>query len=140
MIRGGSFPLAASAKASAAMRVMFARLSCVTPAVCWVTMTFAMFSSGWPGFGGSCSHTSSPAPARWPLRSASCSAGSSWMLPRAVVTKMAPWRICAKLPAFIRLRLSGDSGRCRLTTSLSASSSGISTLRAPRAAIVAASR
>ena len=46
----------------------------------------------------------------------------------------------AKLSPFSRLRLSGDSGRCRLTTSLSASSSGISTLRAPRASIVAASR
>src|SRR6516225_7731007 len=59
----------------------------VMPAVWGLAITLSSCSSGWSTAGGSLSHTSRPAPAICFARSASASARSSWMKPRAVVMK-----------------------------------------------------
>ena len=62
MMRGGKRPPAKAEKASAAMRVIIARLSCVTPAVCWVQITAGCDSSGGSCGGGSVGSATCAAP------------------------------------------------------------------------------
>ena len=62
-------------------------VSTVMPAMCGLAITLSMLSSGCSGSGGSFRNTSSPAPAICPARNAASSAASSWMPPRAVLTK-----------------------------------------------------
>ena len=66
---------------------MLARASLVTPAVCGLAITLSNCSSGWSIAGGSFDQTSRPAPAICLFRSASSSAFSSVMKPRAAVMK-----------------------------------------------------
>src|SRR5262245_18433268 len=54
---------------------------------CGDAITLSNCNSGCSAAGGSLSHTSTPAPAIFFARSASTSARSSWMKPRAVVMK-----------------------------------------------------
>ena len=62
--------------------------------------------------GGSCSRTSRPAPAMAPLRSASISAFSSMIGPRAVLITMAVFFICANAAALIACSVSSLCGAC----------------------------
>ena len=61
--------------------------SSVQHSACGVTITLSMPSSGFAGSTGSCSNTSSPAPAILPARSTSIRAGSSTIGPRATLMK-----------------------------------------------------
>ena len=67
----------------------------VTPATCGVKMTFESRRRGFPTSKGSCSITSSPAPASCPLSSASYNAVSSTTLPRAQLIRYEPFGIRA---------------------------------------------
>ena len=80
-----------------------------------------------------------PAPARWPLRKAAVSAASSWMPPRAVVTKSAPRFIRANAAASIIFKVVRSRGQCSETTSERSSSSWKLTGAAPRRVISAGS-
>ncbi len=99
--------------------------------MCGVRITLSSASRGWPAGGGSCSKTSSAAPARCPERKASASARSSTMPPRAQFTSMAPRFIFASAVASTRLRVLSVSGTWSETTSASRQSVSRSTSVAP---------
>ena len=71
----------------AVCRPMRSSNSRVTPAMCGAEITLASFSSGLSAGVGSSANTSRPAPASFLPVSAACSAGSSMMPPRAVLTR-----------------------------------------------------
>ncbi|MBQ2952709.1 MAG: peptidoglycan-binding protein [Clostridia bacterium] len=93
----------------------------------WGVQTTLSKVSSSGGMWGSSGYTSSPAPRKRPLRSASTSAGVSTTAPRAVLMRIAPGFICQKAAAFIRPRVSAVRGQWRLTTSASRSRCGRST-------------
>ena len=97
-----------------------------------VTITWSIASSGLSGAIGSCSNTSSAAPAIRRARNASISAASSTMGPRATLMKYAVGRIRANCGAPTRWRVSSLSRQQTATKSAAASSVSRSTLRAPR--------
>ena len=100
-----------------------------------VTTTFSIASSGLSGSGGSCSSTSSPAPAIVPLRSASMSARSSMIGPRAVLTITAVGFICASAAALIACSVSSLCGAWTDRKSLRANNSAKVTGSTPAALI-----
>mmetsp|Transcript_11207 Transcript_11207/g.30161 ORF Transcript_11207/g.30161 Transcript_11207/m.30161 type:complete len:232 (-) Transcript_11207:552-1247(-) len=83
---------------------------------------------------GSLEKQSSAAPASWPLVSASSSASSSMIPPRAAFTMRAPRFMCASLPASRRFLVESNSGRCSVTKSPAASASSSPITSTPTAA------
>ncbi|MDA0301028.1 MAG: hypothetical protein O2822_00735 [Chloroflexi bacterium] len=103
-------------------------------------MTRGCESSGWSAGGGSTAHASKPAPDRCPDSSASNSASSCGMPPRAVFTRIAPSGISAYSFAPSMPSVSLFSGQWTLTMSLCARSAVSSVFFAPRSAQVSSSR
>ena len=107
----------------------------VTPAQCGVNTTLSSLVSGCPGGSGSTSNTSSPAPAMRRVRNASIRAASSTIGPRAVFTRIADRFHHLELSAAEESVVSGDSRKCRLTTSLARNNSSSSTSSKPSAGL-----
>ena len=95
----GRRPASASTMLARPVEAMLWKHSSVQHSECGVTITLSIASSGLSGATGSCSNTSSAAPAMRPSRSASISAASSTMGPRATLMKYAVGRICANCGA-----------------------------------------
>ena len=82
-----------------------------------VTTAVGMFHSRWVGGRGSGSVTSTPAPERWPLSSASHRASVSTMKPRPTFRSTAPSFILARRSRLIRPRVASVPGKVMATTS-----------------------
>lgn len=78
----GQRPDSTRATSRAARRRAVGRIWLVADATCGVSSTLSIVSSELAGSGGSCSRTSRPAAAIWPVRRASIRAGSSTVDPR----------------------------------------------------------
>jgi len=96
-------------------------------------MTLSIVSSGLDGSTGSCSKTSSPAPAMMPARKASMRAASSATGPRAMFTKKASRFMSAKRRAFMRWRVSALSKQVASTKSACGSMASRGSSSAPSA-------
>ena len=116
-----SSPSSAAATCWATITPARSCASSVDAARCGVTTTLSSSSSG-PEY-GSAEKTSSAAPATWPERSASSSASSSTSSPRAALTMRTPGFMRANASASTEPRVSGVSGRWRVTKSASARTS-----------------
>jgi hypothetical protein len=103
----------------------------VAQATCGVMMQFFAVSSGFDAGGGSTVSTSSPAPASRPAFSAAARSASFTSAPRAVFKSSADGFISPIRLASIISFVSGVSGQCRLTTSLSRNSVSRSTHSGP---------
>ena len=87
--KGGTRPAATSSTARTALPPFPADISSVHARACGLSTTWSMPSNGLSGAGGSLSNTSSPAPLIRRTRSASISAPSSTMGPRATLRRTA---------------------------------------------------
>ena len=121
----------ASATCSAIASATAVWASSVAAPRCGVTITCSSPSSGWSGGGGSCSKTSSAAPATCPARIASASARSSTMPPRAQLMIRTPDLTRASASSPSRWRVSPVSGTWIVMKSARASSSSSSTASTP---------
>ena len=110
--------------------------SVVTPAMCGEVITLSSCSSVLLTGVGSMSNTSRPAPARCPDVSAACSAGSSMMPPRAVLTMNAPRFMRASRAALNMPTVSAFFGQWMETKSARGSAASRSVTRSQPAPVI----
>ena len=97
---------------------------------CGVEMKFGVPNSG-DSLAGSCTNTSSAAPATWPLSSAAFNAASSISPPRAQLMIRTPFLVFARFSADRMLRVWSVRGVCSVMKSARASSWSSSTFSTP---------